>query len=442
MQALLQRLGFGSAFGRRVAMIAGGTALGRAVVVLASPLLTRMYSPEDFGLLAVFSALLMLLGAVACLRYELAIPLPARERTAASLLVLCLVSTVLLCLLTAIAVWLFARPLAGWLNVPMLAPYLWLLPVGLLGVGCYQALSYWAIRRQAFRRIARTRMAQGVGQVVVQLGWGLAGGGPAGLLAGAVAGQAAGLTTLASAARHDRQAFSRLSLKSLRWAMRRYRRFPFLATGSALLNTAARVLPALLLAGMYGAQVAGWYALGQRVIRTPMQVLGTAVAQVYTGDAARLARQDRFALRSLILRLSARMLLVGGLPLGAIALGGPWMFEIAFGQGWGEAGRYVQVLAIAYLGQFVVAPIAQTLQILERQEIHLLWNGAQVTVVALIFSLGYWLAWTPWHLLAAYAAAMTLSYAVVFLLVWNATSRRPPAPVAIERAPLQDDASP
>jgi O-antigen/teichoic acid export membrane protein len=344
--------------------------------------------------------------------------------------------------LSAFVVWLMGARVSVWLGVPALAPYLWLLPVGLLGVGCYQALSYWAIRRQAFRRLARTRITQGVAQVAIQLAWGLAAGGPAGLLAGSVAGQAAGVTTLASDLRHDRTAFRSLNLRTLRWVMRRYRRFPLLATAAALLNASARQLPALLLATMYGTQVAGLYALGQRVIRMPMQVVGSAVAQVYTGEAARLARQNRSGLRRLVLRLTARMLLIGGLPLGLIALGGPRLFEVGFGPDWGEAGYYVQILALAYLGQFVVAPIAQTLQILERQDIHLIWNGAQVAVMVLIFFFGYWLAWTPFTLLAAYSLGMTLSYCSVFLVVWMETSRSRRGPVAAQATGSQADAAP
>lgn len=438
MQTLSRRLGIGS-FGRRVALLAGGATLGRAVVVLATPLLTRLYSPDDFGLLAVFAALLGILGSLACLRYEYAIPLPARERTAASLLILCFILVAALGLLSLLAALLFAERVAALLNVPALADYLWLLPVALLGVGCYQALSYWAIRKQAFGRLARTRVAQGVGQVTLQLGWGLTAGGPAGLLAGAVVGQAAGVSTLASELRHDRQLFRTLSLRSLRWAMRRYWRFPAFATGSGLLNAGARQLPAILLAVVYGPQVAGWYALGQRVIRMPMQLVGFSVAQVYMSEAARLARRDPQGLRRLVLRLTVRMLLIGGLPLGAIALGGPWVFEAVFGPAWNEAGRYVQVLALAYLAQFVVAPVAQTLQILERQHIHLLWNAGQVAVMVLIFWLGYWLGFSPWHLLALYSVGMTLSYATVFLLVWDQTAPHRHAAVTAERTSSRGD---
>lgn len=99
-------------FVRNVAVLAGGTAAGQAIVVLASPVLTRLYTPEDFGVLAVYASLLCVLSTVATLRYELAIPLPKRDEDAAALVVLCLVIVLGMSLLVAMGFgfWVLASP--------------------------------------------------------------------------------------------------------------------------------------------------------------------------------------------------------------------------------------------------------------------------------------------------------------------------------------------
>ena len=424
---LVRRLPVG-AFVRGVATLVSGTMIGRAVVVLTSPLLTRLYTPEEFGLLAVYLAFLGTFGVIAGLQYDVAVVLPASRRTAANLFVLSLLIACGMSVIVGFAVAVAGGPLVTRLNVAALEPYLWLLPPGLLAVGAYQTLSRWAIRKRAFGRLARTKIAQGVGQAAIQLGWGLAAGGPLGLLLGGAFGQAAGMTTLAAVVRReDRRVFRAVNLRTMRRVMWRYRRFPTLATGSAFLNAANRHLPALLLAALYGPQGAGWYALGQRVVRTPTRLVGTAVAQVYISEAAPLARRDMPALRPLIARITGRMLLLGGVPLGAVALGGPWLFDLVFGPAWGDAGRYVQVLAVTYLAQFAVAPVTLTLPILERQDVQLLWNVVQVTATGLLFWLGYWLAWPPLGMLAAYSASMVASHIGVFALVWYSIPPRRPA---------------
>nr|WP_274520339.1 oligosaccharide flippase family protein [Ectothiorhodospira sp. 9100] len=137
---------------------------------MASPLLTRLYSPEDFGLLAVFAALLGILSVIASLRYQLAIPLPESDEEAAHVVVLGLIIVADMSLLATVLVIFFAQPIADVFNTPALASYLWLLPLALLLSGIYQVFNYWAIRVKAFTPIARTKLTQAIATVSVQLG--------------------------------------------------------------------------------------------------------------------------------------------------------------------------------------------------------------------------------------------------------------------------------
>jgi hypothetical protein len=63
-------------FRRSVAVLASGTAISQAIPIAAMPVLTRLYTPEEFGTVVLYLALASLLGVVATARYELAIPLP------------------------------------------------------------------------------------------------------------------------------------------------------------------------------------------------------------------------------------------------------------------------------------------------------------------------------------------------------------------------------
>lgn len=411
-------------FGRSVAVLAGGTASGQAIVALASPIITRLYTPEDLGFLAVFSSILAMVSVLAALRYELAIPLPQDDADAAALVALSLGVIVAVSLLIGVGVQLLGGYVADWAKSPALRQHLWLLPVGVGLVGLYQVLSYWAVRRQAFGRIARTKFYQGLGASSTQILLGLAAVGPAGLLLGQVVGQGAGGTTLAVEAwREGREHLRTMSPEALRRVAWRYRRFPQLSSFSGLLNSAGLQLPALLLASFYGPLVAGWFLLGQRVVGIPMALLGQAVAQVYLGTASRLVQEDRARLRLVFAKTAGRLLVLGVIPMGILGVAGPWLFSRVFGIEWVEAGLYVQLLAGAFLLQFVVTPLSQTLNITERQDLQLAWDlGRLVLVLGAL--LGTWqLGGSAWHAVAAYAGAICLAYAVLFLLnLWALAS--------------------
>jgi len=402
---------------RSVITLAGGTALGQVVTVLASPVLTRLYAPEDFGVLAVYSSVLGIVSVIASLRYELAIPLPEDDKDAAALLVLSLGVVTAISLLTGVSVWLLGEQITVWANAPALQPYLWLLPLGVGMVGTYQVFNYWAIRKGAFGAIARTRLYQGVGASLTQISLGFLRVGPLGLLTGQVVGQAAGITTLAALTHmRDKITLEAMTMARVSDIARRYQRFPKLSCFSGLINSAGLQLPALLLASFYGPQVAGWFALGQRVVGMPMSLMGQAVAQAYMGTACHLVRQNSRELRLFFVKTAVRLFFLGSIPVTLIAVGGPCLFTRLFGTGWGEAGLYMQVLALMLLPQFVTVPLSQTLNILEHQDWQLGWDLGRLLLVIGSMCLAYWLGGTPRQTIVAYSLSMFIAYAVLFSL--------------------------
>lgn len=408
-------------FARSVSILAGGTALGQALTVLVSPILTRLYSPEDFGVFGVYASLLGIVTVIASLRYEYAIPLPEEDETAANILVLCFGLLLGMSLFSWLVIQSLGHQVVTWANVPGLEPYLWLIPLGVLGAGTYQILNYWAIRKRDFTRISRTRISRGVGRAAIQVGVGFASAGPLGLLLGQLAGETAGSASLGLAAwREDRAAFKAISLQGIRRAGARYKRFPIFSSWADLLEALGLQAPQILFAAFYGAQVAGWFALGQRVIAAPLNIVVDAVAQVYFGEAARLPRDDPKAMRRLFLKLTGRLALIGGLPVAVICALAPWFFTIIFGPAWETAGRYVQIMGLMFGVRFAVIPFVHTLSILERQDLYLLWEGTRLVLVVGSLFAGKALEVSHITAVGIYSLTMLIAYIVIWGFAWHA----------------------
>lgn len=404
-------------FGRRVATLAGGTAVGQAMAILASPVLTRLYGPADFGVLTVYVSLLTLTLTVASLRYEMAIPLPEEDSTGANLLALSLAIVIAIGLVTGCAIWLLQSQIAAWMGASALGPYLWFLPLGVLAAGVYQALSYWALRKRQFRRIAQTRVVQAVGMIAIQIASGLLRAGPLGLLLGDVFGRFASSTTLARLLwKQDRHVLSRVDLRGIRQAGIRYRRFPLLSSVSGLLNAAAVQLPSLLLATFYGAQVAGHFGLGQRIMAVPMSLIGQAIAQAYYSEASRLVQNSPASLQRLFRTTAKRLLLLGATPMVLLALTGSRLCSLVFGNAWDQAGVYLQILAMQYLAQFVVVPLAKTPTVLERQDLQMAWDAGRLALVTGTLLATRVMAVSDRAAVGAYGAAMLVSYLGLFIM--------------------------
>ena len=171
-----------------------GTTIAQGLIIASAPILTRLYSPEDFGVMGVFIALSSIIAIVACGRYENAILLPKEDEDAANVLALAILIALGISLLILLMVALFRYQIAGLLNNPKLAIWLWWVPVTVFMTGLGQACNFWSSRKKQFRRLAISRVSNSIATVGTQLGTGvITKGGPAGLIAGQVMGGVVGL---------------------------------------------------------------------------------------------------------------------------------------------------------------------------------------------------------------------------------------------------------
>lgn len=406
--------------------MAAGSIAGQGLLVVASPLLSRIYSPSDVGVAAVFAASIGIGLNFGALRYEVALQLPVDEAEAANLLGISLISVVATTSVVAVLIWIGGGWAARGVGADALDHYVWLVPLGLLGGGAYRALSAWAVRLRDYGRIARTGVVQKVLQVVTQVVVGLAVGGPIGLIIGTIFGNSTGVGGFArSAWKENRAALVQITVKRMRAAARRYRRFALVSAPVGTFGGVALLAAPVLLAAMYGPVVAGWFGLTQRVISLPGALIGTAVSTAYFGNAANLARADPGQVRALFWRTARHLTALAIVPVTALAVFAPWLFSAVFGPEWREAGIYARVLAPMVFAEFVTASVAQTLFLFERIDL-------QVVIVGSRFVLGLGVLWAAHALgapaiwaLTAYALGMALSFVLTFALnAWLLHSAR------------------
>jgi O-antigen/teichoic acid export membrane protein len=353
-------------FARSVILLAGGTALGQAITVLASLILTRLYKPEDFGILAVYSSILGILSVVASWRYELAIPLPERDEDAVNLVALSLGIVVLMTLVVGLGTWLLENHIVHWLNAPGLRAYLWLLPIGMLLVGSYQVFNYWAIRKKAFGIIARTKLYQGFGTSFTQVLSGFLNPSPLGLLLGQIVGQSAGVSSLFKTFWKPNGNFLHvINSTNLSKILRRYRSFPLFSSWAGVFNTLSMQLPTLMISSLFGVRITGFYMLAYRVLWMPTQLLSQATTQVLLSAGSEARRQGNIS--NLVTSSFKRLVLVGLPYFVFIGLIAPELTMLVFGEDWRETGVMIQWLTPWIFLVFITSPLSAFSVVLEKQ---------------------------------------------------------------------------
>ena len=352
-------------FLRDVLKLALGTVLGRAIALVALPIVTRLYTPEDFALLAVYLSMVSLVSVVACFRLEIAIPLAVDDEDAVNLLALALLALFCVVGLALIATLSMPGILARWFGNPELAAYLWLVPLGVAMAGTYATFQYWATRARRFGSIARTRIGQAVTGVATMLALGWAGITPLGLLLGNAFNIGAGGLSLAfRALRADRAFFGSVSHKQMKAALRKYYRYPIYSAPEALFNIAGIQVSILLIAA-HGGSEAGYLLLAMQIMTAPMTLLGVSISQVYMSRAPEEFREGRIA--PFTLSIMRRLVMVGSGPLIFVGVLAPFVFPWIFGADWARSGEIVAWLVPWMVLQFIASPVSMVMFVVGRQ---------------------------------------------------------------------------
>ena len=376
MTALNMHQNMSSGFIANVGKLVSGNAFAQALGILVLPVLTRFFSPDAFGVAALFTSFTGVLGVIACLRYELAIMLPETDEEAANILGVCIVAVITVCILIAIIIGFADEAIVSLLNAPELKPYLWLIPVSVFFSGIFLGLSYWNARAKRFGRLSIAQVLSSVGSQTTKLVAGFVGFLSAGALIGAsILGVAVSASVLGGSTwRHDNRVFS----SNIRWSrmirgLKQYRKFPLFGTWSILLNTMSQQLPVWILSIYFSATEVGYYSLGRIILGAPIVLIGGAVSQVFYQKAVEV-KDNRRDLPLAVDVVFSRLVSLGIFPLLLLTLIGGDLFSVVFGTQWVEAGVYAQILALWIFFQFISAPLSTVFSVLERQGSMLIFN--------------------------------------------------------------------
>lgn len=383
------------------------------IILACTPILTRLYSPADFGVLAVFVSILGVIPIVATFRYDVAISLSKDRQESYHILGLCLIGTILCTVAVAI---LFGTGSLAKTNssLAQVQPYWWLVALGTFAVGVFTALNAWVGYAQEYSLVARVKVRQSLSSVIAQIALGLLTAGPLGLLIGYVISQSFGATSYANAVRRARpQAFR---FRDIAAAAVKYRQFLFFAFPAGVINRLGLHIIPVLIGLYYSIAAAGFYLLAQRLVALPTLVIGRSVAQVYTNRLARDSLTGQTRLLRVYLKTNVALLTVGFVPMGLLAVVGPGLFSFVFGEEWRVAGVFCQILTPAFYAQFVVSPMIQTLNVLGYQKTQLVWDCARLLAIFAVFLVSDRHSYSQIHAVMAISATLCATYILQFLL--------------------------
>lgn len=373
-----------SKFSRNVLTLVGGTMIAQALPLAITPILTRLYSPSDFGIFAIFVALTGVFGVVATARYEQAILLPSSHEEAISLVALSLIIATIFSSILVIFIWIFFDFIS---SVTHIGYWLYGVPFGVLLLSIFNTLIAMNNRLALYRDIAKSSVLKAIVLAVAQIILGFMSLGFAGLIFGFLSSSIVANQKLWYNIRNYK--FENISIKILKKLAKKYNDFPLFQAPHALLNTLVTYLPVYLFTPFFGMSVVGLYSLSNRAVFMPLSILANSNAKVYNQHiTANIDPKDRYAFTIKLLRKFSSILIV---PYVIFVIFAPNIFSFVFGEQWRVAGVYAQILSPWFFLNAIVSIIAYIPSMMNEQKYALKIAVVHAILLTLAISVGIYL---------------------------------------------------
>lgn len=364
---------------KALTVVVGGAAIAQIINFIMQPLLTRLYSPEEFGIYGIFSSGVSILITLITLSYEQSIIVAEEEDEAQKLLfgTLYIISIMTIAVLSVIIV--FRTQIVDFLDINEYA-WLYLLPISVGVYGVYNVSVYYNYRLEKHKNIAgatiRRTLALSVFQCVLcffKLGY-------MGLVIGYVLSLFCGGTYLIKNIIGTHIRLENARPKEVMHTLWKYKNFPVFQMPTSFVNHFTSEIISFAMQILYTMAQVGFYSLVNRVLSMPISMISDSLRQLVIRQLS-VDEMNIKQKRKYMYKLSGVMLLIWIIPLTILFLWGEELFVIFFGKSWEGIGEFVRAMSILYCTHFVAYPLTGIAIVNKKQHKLLVFQIIQMIVV-------------------------------------------------------------
>ncbi|MDC0917533.1 lipopolysaccharide biosynthesis protein [Candidatus Marinimicrobia bacterium] len=355
-----------SSFGKNVLTLTIGSGLAQIAPILISPILVQLYSPEDFGIFAIFFALTSIFGTTVNGKYDIATVIPKKNTdainlAAVSLLLSVFLSFILSLIIAIIFIFIDIKSFFNYSN-----DYLWIigLPVAVFFTSLFNLLNYFNTRLEKYNDIAKSKVYKSIALAFSQIGLSFLTTGMSGLAIGTILSNLSANIKLAQNIIKDKSLIAKVTFRDMKLVASEYKIYPLYSNPASLLDIATLQMPLFFIIKISSEATNGYFFLASRIISIPSALIGRSISQVFFQQVSKLESQGRKCMPLLISTI--KKLLMIALPIATILFfGAPFLFELVFGKAWLEAGEIAKYLSLIFLIQFPVSSLSNILSLKE-----------------------------------------------------------------------------
>lgn len=357
-----------------VLKLLSGTVIAQIIGIILIPIITRLYSPGDYGIFQLFLSISSILAIISCYSYQLSIMLPKEDEDSVNIVSLCIILVTLNSFFFGIIIFFFSDWIGELLNAPMLSQYLLLMPFFLFFNGFNQVMNYWLSRKLRYVIIAASQVTNSVSGKVLQVTSGIVfSPSPFGLITGILAGCIISSTVMLKGISLDFFLLHNINVQKIKEMALRYKKFPLITSFSSIINEMSRQLPSFFLIYFFCSQVVGFYSIAYQLISLPSSLVGAAIGQAFFQRACK-EKNDKGTIKSLVQDVHKKLIKIYIFPLVLLYFIADELINVFLGGIWSGSGIYVMILIPWIFLMFISSPLTYIFSVLEKQGVNLFFD--------------------------------------------------------------------
>jgi len=401
-----------SDFRKNLTTLISGTIVSQIVPIICMPFLTRIYMPEDYGILGVFMAVSAVFNIVSTLNYPAAIILPKEDSTAVELMKLSFVITIAMAVFSLFIILLFKEIITNLLQQPDLGYWLNYIPIMLLFYGINFALNFYCNRMKKYRLLSISKIMAAITSVLVSLILGFFFIGPFGLIFGLFISYLISVLVMAIPIFIEDKTIFKIFLKwsRMKELLLDYKNFPKYTLPADFINISINQLPVFVLSTISPISV-GFYNLSNRVLGTPTQFVASSVGDVFKQRISE-QKHKRTESTTIFKRTLKVLFLFSVVPFGVLFVYASDIYVFIFGVKWLDAAIYTRIMLPLFYSKFLALPLITVYTIAMKQKEDFLLHLYILISSSIIFCIGLYVL----HNINIMLLIFSLNYSLVYFV--------------------------
>jgi O-antigen/teichoic acid export membrane protein len=348
-----------------------GTTVAQAIPIAISPILTRIYTPEDFGFLAMYLFLITFLANISTGKYEMSIYLPKLSTTAKEMLEISLLLSTFFSIILLIIVIIFGNFIMHTFNFEHNILWFYLLPFAVIITASYQSINHLFVRISAFKQLSVNRIIQSSTNALFAIILGLQSIVMHGLVISQIIAQF--IVAIILFKKYKFSKLTKYKFKKYILLMKRYSNFPKHMLISNMINNISANMPIIILTTNFGLAFSGFYAFVQKIFGIPLGVIGSSFSEVFRQKASEeyIKNDNCIDIFSSVFK---KLFLISAVPFFIFYFIAPDLFSFVFGDDWRIAGEYAQILAPMFFVKFITMPISSVVLFANKTIVDFWWQ--------------------------------------------------------------------